>query len=431
MRHFSFRTADSFEVSLPSIRRPTKDSGASLHSLLKQINTGLRRRSSGAFRSSRLDADRRQRCIVKARYSRGYGSLRAHLSYIQRKGSGKDGERPELFGSSEKSALTSGEAGNLRHYRLVVSPETPEDFPLQVLARKLIQRIEYDTAYSLSWVGAVHENTDHAHLHIVISGLDKKGGEVSFSRKYISYQMREHARDILTETLGERRPVPEEERLKREIQANRFTSFDETIQMVSKAGEVSAKALRAIVTPARAEAAVARLKFLEEAGLVRREDGGYHLEANWQDSLKASRRFASYLEAAKKLKFTPPSLLRLYSPERDGRIVGQVSAVGQIDELSNNNYLLLETIDGRAYYIPLLHRPRGISVGDSIALKEALNAGAASGRERKPSPDGHASSASAAMRLLDVRYAILPDEKLKSEVTRLGKRRGGFGLHLS
>jgi hypothetical protein len=35
------------------------------------------------------------------------------------------------------------------------------------------------------------------------------------------------------------------------------------------------------------------------------------------------------------------------------------------------------------------------------------------------------------MRLLDMRYAKLPDEKLKSELTRLGKKRSGFGLHLS
>ena len=91
-----------------------------------------------------------------------------------------------------------------------------------MLAKKLIQRIEYDTDYSLSWVGAIHENTEHAHIHLVISGQDKKGREVSFSRKYISFQMREHARDILTEALGERRPVPEEERFKREIKGQSF-----------------------------------------------------------------------------------------------------------------------------------------------------------------------------------------------------------------
>lgn len=431
MRHFSFRTAESFEPSLPSVRRPRKDSGTSLYRLFRQINKGLRRHSSGTAGSSWLASDWRQRCIVKVRYSRGSGSLRAHLSYIQRKGSGKKGERPELFGSSEKSELTSGEASKLRHYRLVISPENPEDFPLQLLAKKLIQRIEYDTAYSLSWVGAIHGNTEHTHIHLVISGLDKKGREVSFSRKYISSQMREHARDILTEALGERRPVREEERLKKEIKANHFTSLDEAIEMVSRAGRVSTRALRVVATPSRVDAALARLKFLEEVGLARREDRDYLLAASWQDSLRLSRRFASYLGAAKQLKFTPPSLLRMYSPEKDGRIVGRVSAIGRIDELSNNNYLLLESIDGRAFYVPLLRRPRGISVGDSIALKEALNTAASGEGAQRQSTGGRASSASTSMRLLDMRYAKLPDEKLKSELTRLGKKRGGFGLHLS
>jgi hypothetical protein len=312
----------------------------------------------------------------------------------------------------------------------VISPESPEDFPLQVLAKKLIQRIEYDTAYSLSWVGAIHENTEHTHIHLVISGQDKKGREVIFSRKYISFQMREHARDILTEALGERRPVPEEERLKREIKANRFTSLDEAIQMVARAGKVSTKALRAVAIPARADAAVARLKFLEEVGVVHREGRDYHLAPNWKGSLEASRRFASFLEAARQLKFTPPSLLWLYSPEKDGRIVGRVSAIGRIDELSNNNYILLESIDGRAFYIPLLRRPHGISVGDTIALMKSMEPVFTSG-EHRLSAGGRPSAAGTSMSLLDVRYVKMPDEKLKSELTRLGEKRSGFGLQLS
>jgi hypothetical protein len=36
-------------------------------------------------------------------------------------------------------------------------------------------------------------------------------------------------------------------------------------------------------------------------------------------------------------------MLQLYSPDRDGRILGSVSAVGLIDELSTNNFLLIET----------------------------------------------------------------------------------------
>jgi hypothetical protein len=313
----------------------------------------------------------------------------------------------------------------------VISPETPEGFPLEVLAKKLIQRIEYDTGYLLSWIGTVHENTDHTHIHLVIGGLDRKGREVTFSRRYISSQMREHTRDILTEALGDRRPIPEEARLKREVKANRFTSLDEIIQIAGGTrGAVSAMAIRAVATPAKAEAAVSRLKFLEEVGLARREGGCYQLSSDWEESLNTSRRFMSYLEAAKKLQFTSQSLLRLYSPERDGRIVGRVSAIGLIDELSTNNYLLVETIDGRAFYVPLYRRARGIAVGDSIALMKSLHSGSKSG-ETLQLPDSTASSLTTSMGLLDVRFAKIPDERLKAEVMRLGKRRGGFGLSLS
>ena len=247
MKQFSFRPADSFEPSLPGMRRRGADTEKSLSRLFKQINA-LRSRPPRSYSSSFGTAnDKRQLCIVKVRYGRGSGSLRAHLSYIERKGAGKDGERPQLFGNSEKSDLAAAEASKLRHYRIVVSPETPENFPLSVLAKKLVQRIERDTGYSLSWVSTIHENTEHTHIHLVISGRDKNGLEVAFGRRYISSQMREHTRDILTEALGDRRPLPEAVRLKKEVRANRFTSLDEIIRTAGGTiGQVSAKSIRSI-----------------------------------------------------------------------------------------------------------------------------------------------------------------------------------------
>ena len=428
MRKFSFRTADDFRPSLPGVRRRGADTGKSLGRLFNQIS-GLRRRHTHSYAGSHETVvDRRQLCIVKVRYGRGAASLRAHLSYIRRKGAGKDGERPQLFGGSDKSEITTAEPGRLRHYRIVVSPEAPENFPLSVLAQNLVQRIERDTRYSLSWIATIHENTEHDHIHLVISGQDKNGLEVAFSRKYISSQMREHTRDILTEALGDRRPLPEAARLKKEIQANRFTSLDEIIRGASGTmGVASAKSIRASTTPEKAEAAIARLKFLVNVGLATREGTGYRISPRWEESLAVSRRFSSYIVAARQLKFTPQSLLQLYSPDRDGRIVGRLSAVGLIDELSTNNYLLIETIDGRAFYVPLYRKPHRIKVGDSIALMKVAHQDS----QAIPSTSRKTPSTSTnSMSLLDIRFAKMPEEKLKAEAERLGKNRGGFGLHL-
>ena len=428
MRRFSFKPADAFKPSVPGVRRYGADSGKSLGRLFKQINRLRRRRPRSYAGDPGTSIDRRQLCIVKVRYGHGAASLRAHLSYIQRKGAGKDGERPQLLGGSDKSELTTAEPSRLRHYRIVVSPEAPEHFPLSVLATKLVQRIERDTGYSLSWVATIHENTEHNHIHLVISGQDKNGLEVAFSRKYISSQLREHTREILTEALGDRRPLPEALRLKKEIGANRFTSLDEIIRRASGTiGLASSKSIRASTTPEKAEAAIARLKFLVKVGLASREGTEYRVCARWEESLAVSRRFASYLEAARQLKFTPQSMLQLYSPDRDGRIVGRLSAVGLIDELSTNNYLLIETIDGRAFYVPLYRKPRGIRVGDSIALMKVPHQDS---QEIPPTSRKVPSTSTNSMSLLDIRFAKMPDEKLKAEVKRLGKNRGGFGLHL-
>jgi len=428
MRQFSFRPTDAFKPSLPGVRRHGADSGKSLGRLLKQISRLRRRHRRSYGDPSGNGFDRKQLCIVKVRYGHGATSLRAHLSYIQRKGAGKDGERPRLFGGSDRSELTTAEPSRVRHYRIVVSPEAPEQFPLSVLAKKLVQRIERDTGYSLSWVSTIHENTEHNHIHLVISGQDKNGREVAFSRKYISSQMREHTRDILTEALGDRRPVPEAMRLAKEIQANRFTSLDEIIRTAGGTiGLASSKSIRASTTPEKAEAAVARLKFLVQVGLASREGTEYRVSPRWEESLAVSRRFTSYLEAARQLKFTPQSMLQLYSPDRDGRIVGRLSAVGLIDELSTNNYLLIETINGQAFYVPLYRKPRGIKVGDSIALMKISRQDS---REIPSTSRKMPSASTNSMSLLDIRFAKMPEEKLRAEVERLGKNRSGFGLHL-
>ena len=120
-------------------------------------------------------------------------------------------------------------------------------------------------------------------------------------------------------------------------------------------------------------------------------------------------------------------MLQLYSPDRDGRIVGRLSAVGLIDELSTNNYLLVETIDGRAFYVPLYRKPRGIKVGDSIALMKVPHQDSP---EMLSSSRKTPSTSTNSMSLLDIRFAKMPEEKLKAEVARLGQNRGGFGLHL-
>jgi hypothetical protein len=431
MSHFSFRPRDSFEPSVPAARRYSKASSASLSRLLRQLSKNLKQRSSRTGGYSSFENDTRQRCIVKVRYGTGKGSLRAHLSYINREGAGKDGKRPETLGNATRDDITAAAVEKTRHFRMVISPENPQEFPLQLLARKLVQRIEYDTGYSLSWIAAIHENTEHKHLHLVIAGEDAHGQEVKFSRNYISERIREHARDILTEALGDRELPSKEEQLRRQVRANRVTSLDELIQSAgTKNGNVSAASLRAVTTPEKANAALARLQYFQQVGLAKRDGLNYTLSSEWKESLAVARRFASYFDAAKKLKYTPPSLLRLYSSQRDGRIVGRISAIGVIDELSTNNYLLIETIHGQAFYVPLFHRLHAVSVGDTIVLKERSAAGENPGGseiEAKPKATTQVES----MRLIDISFARLSEERLKVELRRLGARRSGFGLHIS
>src|SRR6266704_7459 len=101
MKQFSFRTREAFEPAVPSARKYSNAAGASLSRLLKELSRNLRRRPARSWRPGDASVDARQRCIVKVRYGLGKRSLRAHLSYVQREGAGKDGRRPDLFGNTD------------------------------------------------------------------------------------------------------------------------------------------------------------------------------------------------------------------------------------------------------------------------------------------------------------------------------------------
>jgi hypothetical protein len=56
--------------------------------------------------------------------------------------------------------------------RFLISPEVAEGLDLQVLARAAVRQLESDMNVSgLHWIAAVHRNTDHHHVHLVLAGM--------------------------------------------------------------------------------------------------------------------------------------------------------------------------------------------------------------------------------------------------------------------
>jgi hypothetical protein len=56
--------------------------------------------------------------------------------------------------------------------RFLISPEVAQGLDLQDLARAAVRQLESDINVSgLRWIAAVHRNTDHHHVHLVLAGM--------------------------------------------------------------------------------------------------------------------------------------------------------------------------------------------------------------------------------------------------------------------
>jgi hypothetical protein len=121
-------------------------------------------------------------------------------------------------------------AGDERLFKVIVSPEFAERLNLQQFTRELMNKMERDLGTRLDWVAAVHDNTEHPHVHIAVRGVDGKGGPLRLPRDYIRSGLRGRAEEIATDCLGYRSPEDALEAQRRETVQNRYTPLDRILQ---------------------------------------------------------------------------------------------------------------------------------------------------------------------------------------------------------
>ncbi|WP_404801913.1 relaxase/mobilization nuclease domain-containing protein, partial [Bosea spartocytisi] len=124
-----------------------------------------------------------RRVVVKTRYVQQAGKngkAAAHLRYIQRDGTSRDGERGQLYSATEDRA--DGDAfvergkDDRHQFRFIVSPEDAVDLSdLTEHTRDLMKQIEGDLGTKLDWVAVNHYNTGHPHVHVIVRGKDDLG----------------------------------------------------------------------------------------------------------------------------------------------------------------------------------------------------------------------------------------------------------------
>jgi type IV secretory pathway VirD2 relaxase len=320
----------------------------------------LARRGGGA-------AFGRRRVIVKARIVRlagkGAGAAAAHLRYLQRDGTTRDGEAGKLYGR-DSDAIDGAEFrargnGDRHQFRFIVSAEDGADYDdLKPLTRRLMERAEEDLGSRLDWVAVDHFNTGHPHSHIIVRGVDERGQDLIIARDYLTGGFRERAAELVDLDLGPRSARDIEIALRAEVAQERLTSIDRALlreigddRIVTASGRDGFD--QAIWT--------GRLNKLCEMDLAEAIGAGrYRLAEGLDDTLRRMGERGDIIRTMQR-DFARAHLDRpmadrvIYDPSLSEAqpLVGRIVARGFADEFNDRHYLIVDATDGRSHYVAI------------------------------------------------------------------------------
>jgi len=342
-------------------KRPfySKDDVRELNQLLK--SSGKKKRTvtlrsskvySGYAKTNGNPDNRKQRVMFKMTYGK---SLSKHQKYIKlyMPQIGKEGviENPNLFGTPfeeyEKNISPL-------HFKCIISPES-QNIDLKTLTECFVRKMEKLTGYEFYWMGAIHTDTEHNHVHLAINGKDKNGKTVRFPKNFIKNEMRQMLSGIATDMIGKRSYEEIQAAKANQTRAKRWTLFDEQLKVYPE--KIYIKQINQSLTN--------RLQYLSSIGLATKDGFHYSLNPDYEEVLKATGRYNLYLEEYLKPNTLP---LQLFS---GGSITGIVDRVISFDkDESWNDALIIRTNDKRVY-IPVYQLHKENLEGKSVRIDNA------------------------------------------------------------
>ena len=305
-----------------------------------------------------------RRVTIKARLvnlaKAGPRSTAAHMRYIEREGVDRQGGLGHAYDATTDAADTAAfeerEREDRHQFRFIVSPEDAEQLDdLRTYTRHLMARTEADLGTRLDWVAVDHWNTDNPHTHVVLRGKDDSGKDLIISRDYIAEGMRRRASELATEWLGPRTELEIQRSLLLEVDQERWTGLDRTLQRVAVDGLVRSEALAEPRLQRQRQMLIGRLQRLQRMGLATElQPGTWAIHAEAEPTLRAMGERGDIIRTMQRAMGGKQRELAVFQPSEDGRtIVGRVAAKGLADELHDKGYLVIDGTDGKAHYVAL------------------------------------------------------------------------------
>jgi type IV secretory pathway VirD2 relaxase len=331
--------------------------------------TGRLGRGKRAALQRRRSAFQR-RVVIKARVVRHRGTafrsapLARHIAYLERDGVTRDGSDGRMFDAGSDHA--DGEAFAQRceedrhHFRFIVSPEDASEMAdLRALTREMMDDMARDLDTSLDWVAVDHWNTDNPHIHVLVRGVASDGRDLVIDRAYISEGLRARAEERVTIELGPRSERDIHNALRREVDAERWTSLDRRLQR--QRDDLGVVDLRPEASSGRKDRTLllGRAQTLERMGLAERVGpAGWALDANIEPTLRALGDRGDIIRtmhralSGKGLTFDAERFA-LHGRSDGERVIGRLVERGLHDELTGEAYAIVDGVDGRTHHLRL------------------------------------------------------------------------------
>jgi type IV secretory pathway VirD2 relaxase len=308
-----------------------------------------------------------RRVVVRARIvklgTKGLGAARAHLRYLERDGTTREGGRGTLYGPAEnevdgKAFLERG-SGDRHQFRFIVAPEDGARYDdLKPMVRSLMRRVEQDLCTRLNWVAADHFNTGHPHSHVVVRGKDELGKDLIIARDYITHGLRARATELVEIQLGPRKEAEILRSRLNEIGQERFTEIDRRLlASLDERGHVRPAHSDGIEQSLRA----GRLQTLGRIGLADEvERGLWKLDPRLETALRRMGEVGDIIRIMnralrEKLPQRGPADTVIYDPAGSAKapFVGRVVERGLCDEHADRHYLIVDGVDGLTRYVDI------------------------------------------------------------------------------
>ena len=283
-----------------------------------------------------------------------------HLRYIEREGVDRQGGQGRAYGAitdeADTAAFDERGRGDRHQFRVIVSPEAAEQLEdLRTYTRHLMGRMEADLGTRLDWVAVDHWNTDNPHTHVVLRGKDDTGKDLIISQDYITRGMRERAMELATEWLGPRTELEIQRTLAREVEQERWTSLDRTLQREAVDGLVKIERFNDPKLQRQRLLLVGRLQQLQRMGLATEtQPGTWAVHAEAEPTLRAMGERGDIIRTMQRAMGGQRRDLAVFQSGEDGHsVIGRVASKGLADELYDRGYLVVDGIDGKAHYVAL------------------------------------------------------------------------------